>query len=533
MSILHRICLERRIRRSLVIVMGIVLIAPIVSAGPQLWLYPKDAGPREGGHVVPPGPFTLVIENRGKASEDNTAQSVELVIAVEDPGSVTLLQLSYDGGGPMDLDPSGWEEGIPVLPCSEKPMPRHGEYPAAFTTVTLDELTQIGDLVGGQIVEIEVTVEGDEGLRVHFDATATGYKTTGQGERCFDISSPPGHDVTVANRRGGEDSCGHVSISKTTETRSVEYLDTVTFLIEVLNDGTCDLTEPVLQDLIPAVEDETGTSYPAFQWTGETMPAPNEIDEFHLEWPLPTIAVGEIVIVELVVEFDEPLAVGRRIKNRACITAPELKKPRCASAIVMVGIPDLEGGPAGPGFWCHATRWLIEDRPNVPIEGEELLAWLALIDDDSEVYSELYPIIVPDDPAASLVATAAILCSPQDAVGPADRLARHLLTLWFNVVSERLDPILTLRELCMGDELLPDGVDLDTTVGALLDEVDAGLAAGDEDEQLNYWSEVVDAVNNAYVSDDGECAEQRSVTRNQRKGNGRSRGNLGNSHGGH
>ncbi len=49
--------------------MGVLLVAPIASAGTQLWLYPKDHGPRQGGHVVPPGTFTLVIENRGKPSE--------------------------------------------------------------------------------------------------------------------------------------------------------------------------------------------------------------------------------------------------------------------------------------------------------------------------------------------------------------------------------------------------------------------------------------------------------------------------------
>jgi uncharacterized repeat protein (TIGR01451 family) len=515
-----------------VFLVGILLAAATASAGPSLWLYPQDAGPREGGHVVPPGTFTLVIENRGKATDDNTAQSVKLVIAVEDPGSVTLLQLSYDGGVPMDLDPSGWEEGVPVLPCSEKPIPRHGEYPAAFTTVTLDELTQIGDLDGGQVVEIEVTVDGDESLRVHFDAMATAWKTTGNGPKCSDVVNPPGHDVTVANRRGGEDSCGRVSISKTTDTRSVDIGDVVTFMIEVTNNGTCDLTEPVLQDLIPAVDDEEGTLYPAFQWVGETTPTPNEIDEFHLEWPLPTLAIGETAIVELVVEFDEPLAVGRRVKDRACISAPELKNARCASAIVMVGTPDLEGGPAGPGFWCHATRWLIEDRPKVPIDGEELLAWLVLIDSDSEVYSEFYRILVTDDAAASFLATEELLCSPQSADGAADRLARHLLTLWLNVVSERLDPFVTLGELCMGDEMLPEGVDPETTVGTVLEEIDAGLAAGAEDEQLTYWSEIVDAINNSSLSENGECGEQRTLTRRQRRGNGRTRGNLGNSHGG-
>ena len=77
-----------RIRRSIVIAVGVLIVAPIASAGPQLWLYPKDQGPRQGGHIVPPGTFTLVIENRGKPSEADNAQDVKLVVAVGDPASI-------------------------------------------------------------------------------------------------------------------------------------------------------------------------------------------------------------------------------------------------------------------------------------------------------------------------------------------------------------------------------------------------------------------------------------------------------------
>jgi uncharacterized repeat protein (TIGR01451 family) len=246
--------------------MGILLVAPIVSAGPSLWLYPKDAGPREGGHVVPPGTFTLIIENRSKDSESNTAHEVSLVIAVADPGAVSTLELVYDGGEPTVLDPNGQYEGVPALPCDGKLMPRHGVYPAAYSIVVLKDLT------GGESVEIEVLVEGEDSLRVHFDAMAFVLKTTGQGEKCSGVSNPSGHDVTVASRPGGNDDCGRVSISKTADPRIVDLGETVTFVIEVLNQGSCDLTEPILSDFIPAVEDEHGNSFPAFQWTGETVP---------------------------------------------------------------------------------------------------------------------------------------------------------------------------------------------------------------------------------------------------------------------
>jgi len=511
-------------------VIGVLLIAPFASAGASLWLYPKDAGPREGGHVVPPGTFTLIIENRSKDSEANTAHDVKLVVAVEDPAAVSILDLVYDGGETMVLDPNGWEVGIPVLPCSGKPMPRHGEYPAAFSTVTLEELTEIGeltggigDLAGGESVEIDVTVEGEDNLRVHFDAMATAYKTTGQGLKCSDVSNPSGHDVTVANRRGGggDDDCGRVSISKTADPRVVDLGETVTFLIEVLNEGTCDITEALLSDFIPAVEDEYGIAHPAFQWIGETDPTPNVIDEFLLEWPLDSpLLIGESAIVQLVVEFNQPLAEGQRVVNRACVTAAELSKPRCTSAGVMVGNPYGEDGPTGPGFWCHAARWVIEDRPKVPVDGDQLLAWLEDVDIKSAVFWEFYPDIVVDDPESSLLAAANLLCRPQDAEGAADRLARHLLTLWLNVVSGRLDPALTLSKLCGGDEILPDGTDLGMTVGELLDEVDAGLAAGADDTQLTFWLEVVDAVNNSRVPGEFGCIAPVRASGRQRGGQG-------------
>jgi hypothetical protein len=130
------------------------------------------------------------------------------------------------------------------------------------------------------------------------------------------------------------------------------------------------------------------------------------------------------------------------------------------------------------------------------------------------------------DPEASLLATADLLCTPQSAEGAADRLARHLLTLWLNVVSGRLDPTLTLGQLCGGDEILPDDTDLDMTVGALRDLVDAGLAAGAEDAPLTFWSEVVDAVNNSRVPGEFGCTVPARTSGRQRAGQGNPGGKL-------
>ncbi len=77
--------------------------------------------------MVPPGtPFSLVIVNRGMDSVSDTAFGVKLVVAVADPAAVSALELVYDGGETMVLDPNGWEVGVPTLPCSFKPMSRHG-----------------------------------------------------------------------------------------------------------------------------------------------------------------------------------------------------------------------------------------------------------------------------------------------------------------------------------------------------------------------------------------------------------------------
>jgi len=507
-----------RIRRLTVMVIGVLLIAPFASAGASLWLYPKDAGPREGGHVVPPGTFTLIIENRSKDSEANTAHEVKLVVAVEDPAAVSILELAYEGGISMELDPGEWGVGVPALPCSEKPMPRHGVYPAAYSLIVLADLAGVGDLAGGESVEIDVTVEGQDHVRVHFDAMATGYK---KNERCFDILNPSGHDVTVANRPGGQDQCGRVRIKKTADPGAVDLFEEVRFVIEVLNNGTCDLNELVVQDLIPVVEDDGGETYAAFEWSPGADSPPTQIDEFVLEWRLDPLLVGESTTVEFLALFNEPFADQQRVVNRACVSAAERPEPRCTAAVVMVGNPYGEDGPAGPGFWCHATRWLIEDRPKVPVEGAELLAWLEAIAGESAVFSGDDTVFFVDDPEASLLAAADILCTPQFAEGAADHLKRHLLTLWLNVASGRLDRYMTLGDLCMGDEILPEGTVPEMTVEDLILAAEDSLLAGDDDEQLNFWSEVVDAVNNSYVVGEGECIARRLTTRRQMTGRGK------------
>jgi uncharacterized repeat protein (TIGR01451 family) len=497
--------------------MAVLLSAPVFAGGPSLWLYPRDAGPREGGHVVPPGEFVLVIENRGKDPTADAAHEVQLVIAVEDLDAVSLLSLD---GEPVSLEPDGWDEGTPLLPCSDKPMPRHGVFPATHTTI------ELGDLEGGASFEIGVVVEGEDDLKVHFDAMAFGMKVAGRSEKCFAVSNPAGHDVTVANNRRGQDSCGHVTITKTADPTSIDLGNEVSFLIEVLNDGSCELTEVILRDFVPAVEDEDGNEFPAFRPRDDAVPPYQSDDGLVLEWPFDVpLAVDESIAIEFWAVFDEPLADQQKLVNRACVSAAELKKKRCAAAVVTVGNPYGDDGPAGPGFWCHATGWILEERSKLPVDGEELSTWLANIDAGSVVFSEFYSIVGEDDSGSDLAAAADLLCTPQSAQGAADRLARHLLVLWLNLESDRLDEGQTLGGLCLGDEILPDAANPDMTVWEVLQAAEADLVAVADDGQLTFWSEVIDAINNSYVAGEGgECQDRREVSNRHRAGNGRPHG---------
>jgi hypothetical protein len=276
----------------------------------------------------------------------------------------------------------------------------------------------------------------------------------------------------------------------------------------------------VLRDFIPAVEGEGGEFVPAFTVTGGTDPPADPVDEFLLEWtPDSPLPAGETYSVLLEVLFDQSFADGQRVVNRACISAQELRKPRCAAAVVFVGNTNGEDGPAGPGFWCHAARFILEDWRNAPVEAEDFDAWLLEIGDSSDVFhDEVYD-------ASTLELARDLLCTPQSAEGAADRLARHLLTLWLNVVSGRLAMDQVLDELCDGDELMPEDV-VPATVMELIAAVEDALVLPAEDLELAYWSEVVDAVNNSLVPGEPGCTAARTTSGRQRAGHGTPGGKM-------
>lgn len=475
---------------------AIALTASTVAAMPQLWLYPADVGPREGGHVVPPGePFTLVVENRGGGGGDTTAYGVLLVVAVADPALVSVLDV--DGQG---LDASLFEVGLPSLPCSGRPMPPHGVFPAAFT------LLELGDLPAGTAVSLEVVVDGADGVEVHLDVVASGMRETGAGPRCFDVFNPPGHDVTVRDRPGDDgdpdDDCPRVRVGTAVTPAVADLGDAVVFVVEVTNRGACDLTGPVVSDQLPLVALDDGAMVPAVSVVA-TDPAASLIAPDRVEWTLgDALPAGESWTGRIEVLLDEPAADGRRLVNTVCIAAVELEAPVCASAVLSVGDVGRDQGPASPGFWCHAARAAESGRPWPPVSPEELGAWLLAVDEASAVFSELADI-------SSLAGVRAVLCRG-GGPDPADRALRQLLAVWLNVESSRLDGTLNLGELCPGGAELPEAADPAATVDQAISATEAALIDGADPAVLGFWAEVLDFVNNSLIPGEEGCQQPRT-----------------------
>lgn len=475
-----------------------VLAAPIAWAGPSLWLYPDTDQPRQGGHVLALGTFSLIIENRGGGSGDQTVYGVQLVVSAADPSVVTTLEV---GGSPVTPGDAG--TGIPPLPCSGRPMPPHSVYPAPYS------LVELGDLQAGSVFVLEVTVNGGPGTEVHFDAIGSSLRQTGNGPKCSDVVNPSGHDVTVraaADGGGGDDPrCPKVKVRKWAVPMTADVGDAVMFMIEIENRGTCDLTNLRIVDSLPTVETDDDASVPAVSFVAGDPP-PTEVTDDAVTWePIDPLAAATSWIAELEVLVDEEAADGKRLVNRVCVDADELDQSVCSSAVVAIGDDD-DKGPASPGFWCHALKTAPEGGPSSPIPVEALEAWFGTIDTDSRVFSELVD-------ASDLELASAVVCRPQDAEGPFDRVARHLLALWLNVTGERLDPGTVLSDLCPGPAELPDDANTSLTVAQLIEEVEDAMASGAGDRTLVFWGEVVEYVNNAQVAGETGCQEVRVVRR--------------------
>jgi uncharacterized repeat protein (TIGR01451 family) len=445
--------------------------------------------------VVTEPSFTLLLENRADLGpHDNTVYDAFLVASVNDPALLDEGSLILPDGTELPLDPASLQLGTPTLPCSGRTAPPHSVYPAHFTTVAL------GDIGAGEVLAIGVEITGEDGLEAHFDAIGISYRQTGQGLKCSDVINPSGHDVSVVLGDVAGPPCQGVDIVKEASATGIDLGEELEYVITVTNTGTCELTEVVVTDEVPTVSTDDG-EVPAFTVLTADPPATVQ-SELELVWELGTLAPGHAVTIVLEVVFDEPAADQTHVLNLACVNAAELDHRSCDRVSVAVGEVGDEIG--GPGFWCNQIRFTLEGRDNALFTLDELDGWLIRITDESLVFVELFDV-------SSLELAQVLLCSPSQAEGPADRLARHLLTLWFNVASERVDNELVLGDLCAGSVPEPPDMDPAMTIAEVLTGAEQALLDGADDAILVAWAELVDYINNASVAGENGCGRIRRM----------------------
>jgi uncharacterized repeat protein (TIGR01451 family) len=499
----------RRLPVTAVLVAVAVLLgaAATASAAANLWLYPDTEDPRNGGHVLDVGTFTLFVENVG--SGDDTAEGVLLVVAVNDLELLTSASFTLDDGTEYTLDPESVQSGFPELPCSLAPMPPHGIYPSDFA------LFELGDIGAGEAVAVAVAIEGEPGLQVHFDAMARGEKQTGRSTKCYDVVNPFGHDVTVLLPEVAAAEC-EVSIEKSAASSGVDVGEELEYSIAVTNSGECDLTEVEITEDIPTVDAGEGEDpVPAFSVSAYD-PAPTTETEESLLWTLEALASGEETAVSLTVIFDEELADGQEVVNTACVNAAELEEAVCSSFEVAVGEQPAGDAAGGAGFWCNRMRLAIDEIPGASFTVEELQDLLNAVAEASSVFGDAVDAGTPE-------LARAILCQPRgsDALG---RLHRQLLALRLSVAAELVDPELTLDELCPGEEELPPDADGTMTVAGVLEAAETAIVGDADRATLLGWMEIIDFINNSSPPGAGGCEEaQEAEVLRVRRGFGRNR----------
>jgi uncharacterized repeat protein (TIGR01451 family) len=477
-------------RAALIAMLALLVLPGIAMAKATLWLYPESDSPRSGGHKVEGDSLTLNVENRGRGNGDNTAYEVYLLVSVNDESLFTQLTLGLDDGTEIVVGGGDLTDGTPVYSCSGRSIPRHGVFPALHGTVLL------GDIEQDEVVTMSVTVEGANGLEVHFDAFGTGFKTNPQGTRCEDVFNAMGHDVTlIFGSEDAEEECAEIDVSKVADPSAIVVGDEVAYTITVENSGDegCDFTDVVVLEDIPTVNDGDGGETPAFSIVGMDPTASSESDT-EIVWQVGTLAGGDSQSFELTVLFDEELADATRVENTVCVEAAELDEEICATAVVVVGDAPRFDYAQGPGFWCNQVRFALTNHQGSKLPLEDLQAWLDEIKVESDVFDEVFGL---DD----LEAARAVLC----AGGPTsaeEKLARHLLTLWFNVVSGFVDSDISLEELCLLGARIPEDLDLGQTIGGILLAAESELVSETADESMFlYWKDVIDAINNSIPID--------------------------------
>jgi uncharacterized repeat protein (TIGR01451 family) len=459
------------------------------------------------------------VQNRGTA--DNDAVSlVSLVVAVNDSSLLGGVTLTWPDGTVTPVDADGLQYGTPTIPCDGNRVPGHGVYPTDFTTVPALNEDSLQEIEAGGQIEIQVEVVGDDGLEVHFDAIAQGTKIKRGAEVCYGVVNPSGHCVTVIFGDGGATECPDIDVEKTASAAGVEVGGEIEYTIEVSNSADCDpLADLVVTEDIPTVIDPaSGDPVPAFTVNPATVvPTPTSQTEYLITWDVAGLGPGESILFTLAALFEEA-SDGQEIVNTACASADEVDDPECSSAVVAIGNVSDEADLGGPGFWCNRLWFALEGRDRVLYTVEELDGFLAQINETSSFFSDMFD-------ATTLELAEDLLCHPQDAASAADRLARHLLTLWFNIVSGRVDPELTPGDLCPGNEMLPEGADATMTVGDVVLGAEGELLAAESDDALlDWWKDIVDFVNNASL---GPCDEENGPAATPRRTRGLHLGHHG------
>jgi hypothetical protein len=465
--------------------------APAVAWGQATLRLEADPSTPGNGHQQVNEPvFELAVLNRENGNGDTTAYRVQLLVSVADPSLLAGVTIELDGTS-TTIEPADLEEGTPVFACSGHPVPPHEVYPAWFTGIDL------GDILTDEQVDMTVTVTGSDGLSVHFEAIGEGLRQQGGSTVCTDVYAPPGHHVTALLGSGSPPAgeCA-ADLDKTADVDAVDIGDQVVFTLVAVASDDCDLTSVVITDTIPIIVDDSGNEYPAFT-VRDVDPDPAILTDTEIVWNLGTLPMGSSFTATVTVVFDEELADGHEVVNAACLTAAELDHPACDSAVIAVGDVTRPEPIGGPGFWCRQVRAALEGSHNAQFSLEELGGWLDEINDGSLVFYELYD-------TSTLESARTLLCRPNTLRTAAERLARHHLTLWLNLVSARVDPELTLGELCPGDEPPPEGTDLGWTVGYVRDQAEAAILSGEDDATLLFWMAVEDFINNASAPE--ECA---------------------------
>jgi hypothetical protein len=152
-----------------------------------------------------------------------------------------------------------------------------------------------------------------------------------------------------------------------------------------------------------------------------------------------------------------------------------------------------------PGFWCNQIRFALLASRAAHFTEARLSQWLLKINHASGVFSEIRPV-------HDLDAAADLLCSPAGELSSDGMLERHLLALWFNLVSRQVLFDTRLDELCRGSVPPPPDAARDWMIREVAEWAESALLDGLEcDGSEIFWKDVIDYINNAQAPGAGAC----------------------------